>query len=139
MLRRKMHTNRSKNAIKQLIQLHQLIQLAGGTYTFSPQYRQFIIKRKMLLKLFNLPETDQTIQRLFEYPLSQAYDIFNVQNESICKHCAASMVEMYYCEVRAGSFNAKKFGESWTLDEQAAYVHATLWDLVELGKGDQDK
>lgn len=112
--------------------------MAGGTFAYSDQYRRFIIKKKMLLKLFNLPTTDQNIRLLFEYPMSQAFDILKIPDESVCKHCAAEMVKQFDFGVRHNSGNAKKYGESWNPSEQVNYVYNTLMDLVEMQKGNQE-
>jgi len=130
---------KTRIAIRSLIKIHQRILLEGGTFAYSDQYRRFIIKRKMLLKLFNLPTTDQNIRLLFEYPMSQAYDIFKIGDESICRHCAAEMMKQFDFGVRHNSGNAKKYGESWNLGEQVNYVHNTLIDLVEHRDEDRNK
>ena len=88
--------------------------------------------------MFHLPATDQNIRFLFEYPLSQSYDILKINDESTCPRCASEMLKQFDLAIRHNTGNAKRLGEKWTLSEQTAYVHGTLFDLLDAKRGGQD-
>lgn len=113
-----------------MILLHQKILMDGGTFAFSSQYRSFIIQRKLLLKAFFLPETEENIHDMFRYPYSQAVDITVLQDESICPKCAEIIIELFDYGIKEGSMYAKRVGESLTVEEQTEYMRNNLMELV---------
>jgi hypothetical protein len=121
-----MDSLQARKAIKQLILLHNQILLAGGTYAFSTQNRHYIIKRKLLLKLFRLPLTEENYGLIFAYPLSPAFDFSDVPSEAMCYYRAKSIVLLYHYGILDGDSTAKRTGESWSLDEQVEYSYQSL-------------
>jgi|GEM_PF-5962385 hypothetical protein len=121
-----MDEQQALKAIRSMIKSYNQIQLDGGTYSFSKQYRQFIIKRKLVLKMFGLEANKDNYWILTAYPLSLHRDILKPPAEETCPYRPFSIIKAFHWAVHLNKLGSRVAGKSWTLDNQVNFVYNNL-------------
>jgi hypothetical protein len=116
----------ARQAIRQLIILHQDVLLAGGISPLSDPYTQFIAQKKAVLRTFALPETNENLFIMFDFPLSRAYDYPFPMWEKICFFRRETLVRSYYYNLQRGIPWAKNANNLWNLEERVEWCYGNL-------------
>jgi hypothetical protein len=120
------NSKRARQVISQLITFQQVVIQSGGISPLSDPYRKFITQKKTVLRMFSLPETDENLRILFDFPLSHANDYPFPLWENFCRFKRELIVKWFYYDVQKGKPWAKKAGKLWGMDERAGWVYKNL-------------
>ena len=121
-----MNRKRARQAIRQLIILQDELIRSGGVSPLSDPYTKFITQKKIVLGLFQLPETNKNLFILFDFPLSHSNDYPFPLLENFCTVKRELIVKWYYYDLKKGKSWARRADKSWGRQEQAGWVYKNL-------------
>lgn len=123
----------AKQRIKELLVLQQQISLLGGIQPFSRIYRNFIMKRRLIVKSFGLEPNDITYQVMFSFPFSTAIDLaFMRCSMDICENAHWNVYNAVSFELKYIAMTLQKNGRKvLPMDDRVNMVYLNLLAMTE--------